>query len=391
MNLNTLNKRHDETDNEYIIRICSMKEDSELDATWPEVASILNVNLKNGEPPRDESTWRKKYKRIKEKNQNEDNDKREDYISLEKQRYKINDERVAYRRAVREDSRVEATLEILKNEIRKFNKEDYIEFDRDFDNDKEKSMYVMLSDIHYGMTFKNLAGEYNSDIAKKRLNKYANSIIEKAKESGAVDCYVSLMGDLISGMIHNVIRIENKENIVEQVIGVSECISKFILMLAGYFDSVHVNYVGGNHSRVDYNLEDSLRGDRLDALIPWYCKTKLDNVKNVTFYDDSYDPTVAVFEIYDKLYVATHGDMDKSFTEAANRLENIVGRRPDVFLMAHMHVAEMKFENVTFLRNGSVCGSGDEYTMKKRLFGPATQTCFTVSEDGVESVYVIRL
>ena len=109
MNLNTLNKRHDETDNEYIIRICSMKEDSELDATWPEVASILNVNLKNGEPPRDESTWRKKYKRIKEKNQNEDNDKREDYISLEKQRYKINDERVAYRRAVREDSRIETT------------------------------------------------------------------------------------------------------------------------------------------------------------------------------------------------------------------------------------------------------------------------------------------
>ena len=86
-----------------------------------------------------------------------------------------------YIKSILQGSRIETTLEILKNEIRKFNKEDYIEFDRDFDSDKEKSMYVMLSDIHYGMTFKNLAGEYNSDIAKKRLNKYANSIIEKDK------------------------------------------------------------------------------------------------------------------------------------------------------------------------------------------------------------------
>lgn len=51
---------------------------------------------------------------------------------------------------------------------------------------------------------------------------YADAIIRIGKDSGAKDCYVSLMGDLISGVIHTTIRIENRENLIEQVTGVSE-------------------------------------------------------------------------------------------------------------------------------------------------------------------------
>jgi hypothetical protein len=43
------------------------------------------------------------------------------------------------------------------------------------------------------------------------------------------------------------------------------------------------------------------------------------------------------------------------------------------------------------IRNGSVCGSGDEYTMKKRLFGYPCQVCLIVNENGIKDYIPIAL
>lgn len=139
---------------------------------------------------------------------------------------------------------------------------------------------------------------------------YANEIIRVGKNAGANDCYVSLMGDLISGAIHTTIRIENRENLIEQVVGVSELIAAFLAKLATHFENVIVNSVDGNHSRVDFSADDALRAERLDALIPWYCKTKLQNYPNVHFTDNQLDSSIGSFSIFGKTYVCVHGDMD---------------------------------------------------------------------------------
>lgn len=86
---------------------------------------------------------------------------------------------------------------------------------------------------------------------------YADSIIRIGKNAGAQDCYVSLMGDLISGVIHTTIRIENRENLIEQVVGVSELIAAFLQRLSTHFENVIVNSVDGNHSRVELSTDDA--------------------------------------------------------------------------------------------------------------------------------------
>lgn len=86
---------------------------------------------------------------------------------------------------------------------------------------------------------------------------YADSIIRIGKNAGAQDCYVSLMGDLISGVIHTTIRIENRENLIEQVVGVSELIAAFLQRLSTHFENVIVNSVDGNHSRVEFSADDA--------------------------------------------------------------------------------------------------------------------------------------
>ena len=99
----------------------------------------------------------------------------------------------------------------------------------------------MLSDIHYGISFNSSGGKYNPELAKERVMKYAEDIITIAINNNIYTCYVSLMGDLISGSIHQPIRIENREDIIHQVIGVSELVASFLYRLSQEFDVVYVN------------------------------------------------------------------------------------------------------------------------------------------------------
>ena len=86
----------------------------------------------------------------------------------------------------------------------------------------------MLSDIHYGIAFDSYSGKYNSAIARERVMNYADEIIRIGHINKVSNCFVSLMGDLISGVIHTTIRVENRENLIEQVVGVSELVADFL-------------------------------------------------------------------------------------------------------------------------------------------------------------------
>lgn len=52
----------DETDDQYLLRLGGLKENQEIELTWPEMALVLNAVCKNG--PKSESGWRKRYKEL---------------------------------------------------------------------------------------------------------------------------------------------------------------------------------------------------------------------------------------------------------------------------------------------------------------------------------------
>lgn len=83
--------------------------------------------------------------------------------------------------------------------------------------------------------------------------------------------------------------------------------------------------------------------------------------------------------------------MDNDLKASAQRIEQMAGQKIDYLLAGHMHVADTRIENIGFIRNGSVCGSGDEYTVKKRLFSPPVQVCMVVSAKGVEAIHPVKL
>ena len=384
-----------ETLEQCLWRLGSIKKSGQSEITWNHITDFLNdeFDLMHGE-----SAYRKKYKRlaraaaVKELEAIYDGD----YTSttkhrlreLEKQRILISEEKTAYRKELRQEAQTDAFVQQLIEAIKQY---EPVEIIKNEQQSSPRALYAMLSDIHYGLTFASYYNKYSPEIAHHRIMSYANRLCEIGREHNITTICVSLLGDLISGNIHLPIRLENRGNTISQVVGVSELIAAFLHHLAEHFTEVIVTNVSGNHSRIEANYENALRSERLDALIPWYCKAKLEKVKNVRFCENEIDPTISCMDIYGKTYVAVHGDFDPDLKTSAARISQMIGKKIDYFLAGHMHVAEMRIEDVGYIRNGAVVTSGDEYTSKKRLFGPAAQVCMLVSDKGVEAIYPVLL
>lgn len=392
----TLTRLDGETLEKCLYRLGCLKRNGNQEITWNHITDFLNseFDLIHGE-----SAYRKRFKRlckaiaVKELEALYNGDytvaTKSQIRELEKQRLRVQQEKTAYRKQLRQEADWDAMLEEMKNLIQTIDAPDPVEHVESLQN--EKAVFAMLSDVHFGLSFQSYYNQYNPEIAQLRVMQYVSRIAEIGRQSKADTVYVALLGDLISGSIHPTIRTENRVNVISQVIGVSELLSAAIAYLSAHFKHVHVANVAGNHSRLDANLENSLRTERMDMLIPWYCKAKLSNIDNVHFTDNSVDPTIAIFEIFNKVYVAVHGDFDNDLKQSALRISQLIGKKIDYFLAGHMHVAEMRIEDVGYIRNGAVVSGGDEYTSKKRLFGPAMQVCMVVSSNGVESIHPVGL
>ena len=390
-----LSRLDNETLEQCLWRLGSLKKSGSAEITWNHITDFLNeeFNLLHGE-----SAYRKKYKRlaraasIRELEAMYEGDYAETTIhqlrELEKQRIRIQEAHSAYRKELRTQAQSEALIEQLIEAVKAYEPVEVPPMPKE---PSKRVLYAMLSDIHFGLTFSSYYKHYSPEIAAKRVMHYADRLCEIAKECGATTICVAILGDLISGNIHLPIRLQNRFNAIEQVVGVSELVSAFLMRLAEHFAEVVVTDVSGNHSRLDPNPEHALRSERLDALIPWYCQAKMGQIKNVRFVDNEVDPTISVMDILGKTYVAVHGDFDQDLKSSAVRISQLIGKKIDYFLAGHMHIADMRIEDVGFIRNGAVVTGGDEYTSKKRLYGPATQVCMLCTPKGVEAIYPVLL
>lgn len=383
-----------EDENAYIWRVCDNKD---LIGTWQDVCNLLNEELHHDY---NESWYRKMYQSfmmvfdsIKDKyfdneQLNKMEQKKQEII---KERFRLNDERTAYNRALRNDARLETRLDILEQKITDFGKINFPDSNYSDNNTADNDLLVLLSDLHIGQTFKSFNGEYNTKIAQTRMGQYINKIIEIGKKNNSDKCYVSLQGDLISNSIHKSIAITNQENVIQQIKFASELITAFIYELSHHFNRVIVTSVSGNHSRLD-KKEDALKDERLDDLVIWYMDAALSDIKNIDIITNNPDTTFAVMDIRGKKYINVHGDYDAFSKNGVASLSMMLGYFPYAITFGHLHTCAMSDEGgIKIIRGGSLAGSGDDYTIEKRLTGKASQMVCVCTDKGVESYNIIEL
>lgn len=372
--------------------------------TWQELADLMNRDCRTDESEyRTESAYRKPlqgaqkyYDEIFSKMTsdsdilNEIEDKRRE---LEREKIKFRDERNAWNKQNYIAARAEQKLDYLEEALSEIGKERfaYVEPTVVTDDDGVSDMMIILSDLHLGLAYNNPWGKYDSDIARERLNKYADKIIGIMSRHSVNRATIILAGDMISGNIHKTIQVANRENVIDQIKLASEYIAEFCYKLSLHFSTIRVVATCGNHGRLD-KKEDAMKDERLDDLITYIVKQMLSHIQNITFKSDAnLDTTIACVDICDNDYVIVHGDYDIFTDGGVMRLCSMVGKFPKGIVAGHRHTsAFMEINGIKVIQSGSLCGSGDDYTIQKRLCGKPCQVVAICGKDGIDCIYPIE-
>lgn len=394
-----IQKRDNESQYEYIKRIVYEKlVDKTIDADFEDLSEIIfgEGNCFNSSEVRKRMYGIKRILDILESEQisNISDDKILKEYELKKQelykeQIKFYDQRRELNDVLRKQSREDYLYSFIDNSIKNSNLEPF-EYCKNNVEQTDNDALVFLTDTHYGLSCDNYWNRYNPQIFVQYLKKYLDDIINIKTVHNSENCYLFLGGDLISGLIHNLIRIENAENVIEQVQHVSEYISNFVNELSKEFNNVYVHSVVGNHSRLIQNKKEDIKDEKLDLLITWYMKSRLSNLTNVNIMDNEIDNTIASLTIRGKLYYGVHGDMD-SPSKVVNSLTQMLDEKPYSVLMAHRHHYSIESEhNVKVISSGSFA-SVDEYCITKRISGKPSQTVCICDKNGVRCSYDVVL
>ena len=393
-----------ETEDECLFRIGEAKRDGLLDLTWTEISDFFNKEFRKDETEyRTESSYRKKFKNyidtkdMSSKQNMVDNNtvnKIETKLrELEKAKIQLRDERIDYQKSLREDARKGSFIELVERTMAK-NIESF-SYKPSPIIDSNEDMVVCLSDLHAGIEIQNWWNTYDTNILKKRLHQYLNEIYNIQQLHQCKICYLVLGGDQISGLIHPNLRLQNNENVIEQLKIVIMYIGEFIYTLQDWFDTIKVYSVVGNHSRLNPNKEENLKGEELEEMIPFCLKLQFTNNNKVVICDEvaeKIDSTISAFKTRgDKLFYIVHGDKDRPSNVVRN-LTLMSGKKPDGIIMGHRHHNDLDTEHgVKIIQCGCVVGT-DDYCVDKRISGNPEQCVFITSENrAVKCLYDIGL
>lgn len=383
---------------EQICKDIDAKLNGEVDCDWSELKEKYNVQCNPDTIRKSSSTifggkFRTDYfKRKIEKEQNgysRDSELDERLRELERLKIKYRDYKRSWNKQNYENTRFDEVMELLEERLDNFSRTNFSVPENipvSFEND---SMIVCLSDLHIGQTFSSTFGEYNSEIAKHRLEKYLNEIITIGGLHNVNRVFVVMLGDGISGNLHKTLEISNKENVIDQLKLSIEYITSFCYELTKHFN-VYFASSSGNHSRLQAK-DLAQHSERLDAFIAWdVCRVLSENNNFYSLLHRNIDDGIADLNIDGKYYLCVHGDFDETTKNGYMKLSAMCGFFPEYILCGHKHFCMMNQET-KFIQSGSLASCGDDYTVEKRLTGKASQMVCIVNNDGVKACYPVIL
>ncbi len=395
-----IKKLPEETEEQFLWKVGQMVDSGKIES-WASVNNIVNKELGIDEDKwRDESSFRKRYQAARKfydgcfSKMESDTYANEVTVmkrELERAKIQFRDERNAWQKQNYADARVIETLDLLEEKLSEIGKVEFEEHEN-IEVNSDNDLICCLSDLHIGQTFDSTFGKYNSSIARNRLDDYLLEIVRIGRRHGSENVYLNLLGDQISGNIHLSIQVSNKENVIEQVKLSAELITNFAVELSKYFKHVFIIGVAGNHSRLISNKDKDIKDERLDSLITWIVEQTTKHLVNVTILHGNLDSGISNLSVRGKKYINVHGDSDSMNSNAVGKLCMMLGFFPYAIIGGHRHTpAYEEFNGVKYIQSGSLAGSGDDYTLAKRLSGKASQTVLVCSEKGIDAIYNVEL
>lgn len=380
--MNIIDVKPNESFDEYRFRIYKAKNCGLIDLTWQEVTDLFANTFG---VRRCDRTWRNENSKNKvydshedQKVQNNDeelnNGLNELILEFKKERVKLSDERTQNNAYIRRLAREDTIIEIAKITAENMSSKkvlDVYEYPSDLDT-REMEAIIQLSDWHYGIEIDNFLNTFSPAICIERIKQFLGECISFLTRNPVRKIHVVNLGDLISGRIHNTIRLESRYDVVTQALHVAEIVAEFLSELSRiapieYYDCLD------NHSRIEPNKKDSLDLESLARIIPWHLKFRFKDNDNINIKYNDFGEDIIAFNVMDKWTIGgVHGHKDKP-TKVIDNLTMLTKVKFDMILTAHLHHFNADEKNETLqVSNGSLMGT-DQYAFDLRLSSKPSQ------------------
>ena len=301
----------------------------------------------------------------------------------------MSDERVEFNRLIREEARKESFEDLIKRVIGEEVEPIKIEANEIKSYTSNNDLLVHLTDIHTGIEVDSYINTFNKDVLADRIEKYVCEILSIKETHNSENCYI-VIGEILSGLIHNNLRLQNNMDLIEQFKYISMLISEMLVVLSKEFNSIYVYVTIGNHSRIVARKEESLQGENFDLLLPFYLRASLQNIDKIFIKDNEIEQSIAMFNVRGYNVFASHGDKDNPSSVVQN-WTMMFGIKPNIVLLGHRHKNGLStVYDTKVIESGCVSGS-DPYAISIRKSNKAEQTVSVINENGLVCIYDVIL
>jgi hypothetical protein len=278
---------------------------------------------------------------------------------------------------------------------------------------REKEIALILSDWHLGETINaeeiNYINSFNKQILFKRANEIFEQFHRHCKNIGINKIRIYLLGDLLSGNIHEELRNTNEETIIESMLSLHDYLIQKFYEFGNLYEKTKIICLTGNHSRMTEKPQNKKQAlNNFEYILGNMIQHSLSEQQNIEVIVPK---SIFVMDnVLGKNYLLTHGNnligggtggfggiayyaLSSSAAKLYGALEkvNINTTNFHSIIIGHLHAFSFIpiFQSGHILINASLIGTGEYSLNKIRTVSSIEQSMCVMTEEGIESV--IRL
>ena len=401
-----LKRMPDESQDQYFYRICSMKDS--LGFTWPQMAEIFNEEFGC---EKTDSAYRKKWAAFNQIfNANIDKlvgeskyleEVKAERRSLEKERKKLQTEKLEYNRWLREEARDELICEHICNAIRELpplKVPNILPAHVSGRVNGKREGCLLIADPHYGIDLKitglfgEVINEYSPEIFESRMWNLLVQVIDICRKEGFTSLNVYDLGDDIDGLIRISQLFKLRYGVIESTVRYGRFITEWLNELSKY---VYVKYQmvkDSNHCqlRIFNQPKNTFKDENMSYIIAEKLMDRLNSNLNFEFIQN---PTGYIFDNVAGYNVfGFHGE-SKNMEQAIKDFSKIYKVDIDFLVGGHKH--HQNSTNIAIrsdiITAPSIIGV-DDYALSLNKTSDPGATLFILEEDkGKVLEYNIKL
>ena len=333
---------------EELLKDCSDKVYKVSDIDWSEIATKYGIDWngdslrKAQQPPLLGGTFVREYyiwKNAQGKTEDYKSELATQLRELQKEKVKIQTEKLEYNKWIREEARDELIMEHIVNAIETL---EPLSVPESLGVNLTNKAYALLfGDEHYGVEFelKDLYGDiinaYSPEIFEKRMWLLLHKTVEIINKENIDELNVFSMGDFADGCLRVSQLMKLRYGVVDGTIKYADFICNWLNELSKYV-RVKFQMTDGNHTelRMLSQPKGTFIDDNMGKVVREFIKVRLKDNPNFTFIEN---PTGYIYaQLACSTFLGIHGEV-KNMGNAIKEFSQIYGVHIDYLAAGHLH------------------------------------------------------